>query len=91
MPEQTSQQSKYVPVGIPVEKPSKYPGMIHGILSIVCAAAAVFFFPPIFGITGIILGSLAYKKGAKALGLVGIILSAVCMLLGLILGYLISQ
>lgn len=90
MPEQTSQQPKYVPVGIPAEKPSKYPGMIHGILSIVCAAAAVFFFPPIFGITGIILGNLAHKKGAKALGLVGIILSSICMAGGILLTFILS-
>lgn len=84
------QSPQYVPIGVPVEKHSKHPGMIHGIISIVCAVTAVLFFPPIFGITGIILGSLALKKGAKALGLVGIILSAVFMVIGLILGYLVS-
>ena len=92
MPEQplSPKSSQHVPVGVPVEKPSKHPGMIHGILSIICAATAVLFFPLIFGITGIILGSLAFKKGSKALGLVGIILSAVSMIIGLILGYLVS-
>jgi len=89
--QQPAQQPEYVSTGVPVEKPSKYPGMIHGILSIVCAVAAVLFFPLIFGITGIILGSLALKKGAKTLGLVGIVLSAACMLLGLILGYLVTE
>lgn len=91
MPKQPPSQSlRYVPISIPVEKPSKHPGMTHGILSIVCAVSAVLFFPPIFGITGIILGSLTLKKRAKALGLVGIILSAICMVVGLILGYLTS-
>jgi len=84
----SSQSPRYVPVGVPIKKPSKHPGMVHGILSIICAVAAVLFFPPIFGITGIILGSLAFKKRSKALGLVGIILSTVFMIIGLILGYL---
>jgi len=62
------------------------PGRKKAILSIICAVIALGFFPPIFGIAGIILGYLARKEGEKTLGLIGIILSAVFMVLGFIIG-----
>ncbi|MEX0617132.1 MAG: hypothetical protein WD231_05020 [Candidatus Woykebacteria bacterium] len=79
-------QSAYVPVAIPAETAPKNPGRGQGIIGIVCAVIALFLFPPIFGIAGIILGSVSLKKGERNLGLIAIILSAVFMVIGIILG-----
>lgn len=58
----------------------------NAILSIIFAVIALGFFPPLFGILGIILGYKAMKEGEKNLGLIGVILSAVFMVLGFIIG-----
>lgn len=83
MPEQ---QPYHTPAGIPVEVPTKHPGRIEGIIAIICAVIALGFFPPIFGIIGIILGVRARKKGEDTLGLIAITLSAVFMVIGFIIG-----
>jgi len=75
----------YTPVVTP-EPASTHPGRVEGIISIICAVISLGLFPPVFGITGIVLGLRSYKKGAKSLGLVGVILSAVFMVIGFIVG-----
>ena len=80
-----SVEQQYV-ASVPVEPESKNPGRVQGIISLVCAAISFLFFPPVFGILGIVLGIKARKKGARRLGLVGIILSSVFMALGMIIG-----
>lgn len=71
---------------LPPEVPANNPGKFEGIASIICAVASLLIFPPVFGTTGILLGLSAKKKGQDTLGLVGLILSAVFMVLGMILG-----
>ena len=63
-----------------------HPGRMQGILSIVSAVISLGFFPLIFGALGIVLGAISHRKGEKTLGLVGIILSAVFMVIGFIVG-----
>lgn len=82
-------QQYYTPP-IPVERSAKHPGRTEGIISIVCAVIALGFFPPIFGIAGIILGALSRKKGGRTLGLIGVILSIVFMVAGFIIGAMVS-
>lgn len=79
-------QGYYVPAGIPAEPPAEHPGLTEGIMAIVCAIIALGFFPPILGITGILLGVKARKKGQDSLGLVAIVLSSVCMVAGITIG-----
>jgi len=80
-----SQQENYIPT-VPPEPTPRYPGRREGIIAIICATVSLLFFPIIFGPTGIILGVTAHKKGEKTLGLVAIILSAIFMVIGIILG-----
>jgi len=80
-------QEYYSPT-VPAEAPVKHPGKVEGIISIICALISTLFFPIILGPVGIILGVLSLKKGAKTLGLVAIIVSATCMVIGFILGFL---
>ena len=79
--------SQYIQVGVPTDPPSKAPGRVEGILSVLCAVISLifFFFPIVFGITGIFLGVQSRRKGDKVLGLVGIILSSVFMVAGFLL------
>lgn len=62
------------------------PGRKKAILSIIFAVVSIGFFPPVFGVAGIVLGYLAKKEGESTLGLIGIILSTVFMVLGFIIG-----
>lgn len=82
-----AQQEYYSPT-VPTEAPTKHPGRVEGIISIICALISTLFFPIILGPAGIFLGVLSLRKGQKTLGLVAIILSAVCMAIGFILGFL---
>lgn len=75
---------------IPVEPVSQNPGRMEGVISLICAGVSFLFFPLIFGITGIVLGVTARRKGAAALGMVGIVLSSLFMAVGIVLGVLIS-
>ena len=79
-------QQEYYSSTVPAEAPAKHPGRVEGIIAIICAVIALGFFPPVFGIAGIVLGILARKKGDRTLGLVAIILSAVFMVIGFIIG-----
>lgn len=87
MADQIAKQDYYTPT-VPVEAPAKHPGRVYGTLAIVSAVISFLFFPIIFGPAGIILGVVAREKGDKTLGLVGIILSAVLMVLGFVFGFL---
>lgn len=84
-PQIQNQSQQYVATA-PVEKSKKNPGMIEGIIGIVCAVISLLLLPIIFGPAGIILGVFSLKKGAKTLGLVTIILSAVFMIVGMVFG-----
>lgn len=75
---------------IPMEPESRNPGRIEGVISLICAGVSFLFFPLVFGITGIVLGITARRKGAAALGMTGIILSSLFMAVGIALGIWIS-
>jgi len=76
----------YIATKVPAERPSKHPGFSEGVSSMICASISLLFFPPIFGITGIILGLRSRKRGAITFGLIGIICSSIFMIIGLTLG-----
>jgi DNA-directed RNA polymerase subunit RPC12/RpoP len=64
-------------------------GLVCGILSLVFGLIAFGFCPPLFGIAGIALGIIgACLSRNKALGISGVVLSAVGMVVGLLLGFL---
>ena len=84
-------QTAYVPVAVPAEIAPEHPGRAQGIIGIVCAVISLALLPPLFGIAGIILGTLALKKGQRNLGLIAIILSAVFMVIGMIVGVAVSS
>lgn len=79
---------QYYEAMVPVEDPKKSRGMVEGIISIACAVVAFIFIPVVFGTLGIVLGVIALKKGQKALGLIGIILSSIFLVMGLIFSIL---
>lgn len=85
---QASQGQPYYVGTMPVETPSKNPGNVEGIIAIICAVVSLLFLPPLFGLIGILLGVKSKQKGQKTLGTVAIVLSAVFMILGMILGVL---
>jgi len=61
-------------------------GVIYSAFGLVCAIISLLFFPIIFGPLAIILGYLGRKNGDKTFGLVVMILGAVFMAIGMILG-----
>ncbi|MEK7575482.1 MAG: hypothetical protein AAB491_00125 [Patescibacteria group bacterium] len=80
------QQEYYNETIIPAEPPDKHPGRIEGLIAILCATLSLMFFPPIFGITGIVLGKKSHKEGSVNLGLISIVLSVIFMIMGIIIG-----
>lgn len=84
-------QAAYVPVAVPAEIAPEHPGRVQGIIGIVCAVISLGLLPPLFGMAGIILGVLALKKGQRNLGLIAIILSAIFMVIGIIIGVAVSN
>ena len=84
-------QATYVPIAVPVELGPEHPGRTQGIIGIICAVVSLVVLPPFFGVAGIVLGILALKKGQRNLGLIAIILSAVFMVIGGIIGVVVSS
>lgn len=54
----------------------------------VCAAIALLILPPVFGIAGIVLGSVGRSKG-DPLGKTAMIVSGVCLGVGMIIGVIV--
>ena len=79
-------QVTYAPTAVPIRQTVQHLGRMYGIIGIVCGAISILLFPPLFGAAGIILGIVAKNKGENSLGLTTIILSAVFMVIGMILG-----
>ncbi|WP_067710579.1 hypothetical protein [Nocardia yamanashiensis] len=76
----------YQPYGQP---PQQHTGpQVFSIIGFICAAIALIFCPPGFGIAGIVLGIVGHNKG-EALGKWAAIAAGVCMVLGLVIGFLI--
>lgn len=55
------------------------------IAGLVCGIVAFLFLPPVFGILGIVFGSMSWKAGNK-LGIAATIVSIVGLILGMIIG-----
>lgn len=83
-------QAAYIPVAVPAERAPNRPGRVQGIIGIVSAVVSLLFVPPVFGMAGIILGVIALNKGEKTLGLIAVILSAIFMVIGIILGIVVN-
>lgn len=58
----------------------------NGELSIVFAVLSLFLLPPIFGLVGIILGIIGVTKEEGATAIVGLVLSFIFSIIGMILG-----
>jgi len=56
--------------------------------ALICAVIALFFFPPIFGLIGIILGYFAFRRD-RNLGILCMVLSFVGLAIGMIISYLV--
>lgn len=85
-----NQESGHYVARVPIEEPPKHPGRIEGIFAIACAIIALIFFPPIFGLTGVVMGIQAQKKGKQKLGVAAVILSVILMICGIFLSLLAS-
>ena len=69
---------------------AKSEGRIYSVIGLICAIISLLFIPVLFGPVAIILGIVAKKKGDSTFGLVVIVLGAVFMVIGMLLGALIS-
>ncbi len=69
---------------------AKNPGRLYSGIGLVCAIISLLFIPILFGVAAIILGFFGRKKGDKDFGLVVIILGAVFMVIGMIIGAAVS-
>lgn len=78
----------YVPVGIPSENAGYTTGRSHAIVAFACAVVAIGFFPPVFGTAGIMFGLKAKRNGAPFLGVFSMIVAALFMTVGSVLGAL---
>ena len=50
----TEATGTYQPIGVPAQAAPKVSGMTQGVIGLVCAIISLLFFPPFFGIIGII-------------------------------------
>ncbi|MFI6868393.1 hypothetical protein [Nocardia sp. NPDC050406] len=64
--------------------PQQRGAQVYSIIGFVCAAIALLFCPPVFGIAGIVLGLVGRSKG-EPLGQWAAIAAGVCMVIGLII------
>ncbi|MFG1791927.1 hypothetical protein [Nocardia sp. NPDC049149] len=71
-----------------VNPPHPSGSQVYSIIGFVCGMIAILFCPILFGPAGIILGVIGHRKG-EPLGKWAAIIAAVCMVLGLIVGFLI--
>lgn len=72
----------FAPVAAPSQQSKSATGFV--IASAICAAVALLFLPPVFGIAGIVLGYFAFRRNRTA-GTICMIISAICMVAGVML------
>lgn len=72
----------------PAPAPARATGNTLSIIGIVCGVVAIIILPIVFGPAGLVLGFIARSKGER-LSTVAIIVAAVGMVLGFLLGYLV--
>jgi hypothetical protein len=75
----------YIQEGIPAELPNDNNGRVLGVFSIIFAVISLLFYPIIFGPVGIAFGVMAKNRKSVKLGIVGIILSIVFSIMGVII------
>lgn len=68
----------------------KNKGRVYSVVGLVCAIISLLFLPVLFGPAAIVLGVVARKKGDVSFGLVVIILGAVFMVFGMVLGAVVN-
>lgn len=56
----------------------------------VCSLIALFFFPPAFALAALVIGIVNLVRGLVTHGIVQIVLSVVCGLIGVYLGVLVA-
>ncbi len=64
-------------------KPNSKQGL--AIAGLVCGLIAFLFFPPLFGILGIIFGAISWKAGNK-LGMAATVVSIAGLIMGMVVG-----
>jgi MFS family permease len=72
----------YVPDRLPAPLP-RHDGTAYGIAGIACAIVAILFLPPLYGVVGLVCGIKSVQKGETILGIIAVILSSVCMIVGI--------
>ncbi|HZQ06564.1 MAG TPA: hypothetical protein VFD70_08285 [Anaerolineae bacterium] len=60
------------------------------VLSVVCSILAVFFVPPFFGIAGLVLGYLVYRRDPSS-GQLCLALAGAGLVIGIVLGVVIGS
>lgn len=73
------------------KKYSDSSGSIWVLIGLISSILSLFFFPPAFGIFGIFCGSMAVKRGSSFSGGFIILLSLICMIIGIIYGAVVMQ
>jgi O-antigen/teichoic acid export membrane protein len=73
-----------------VKKKTENKGRVYSIIGLICAILSILIFPIVFGVIAITLGIFARKKGDATFGLVVIILGAVFMVIGMIIGAVVN-
>jgi hypothetical protein len=68
--------------------PTRNAGRGWSIAGIVCGVIAVLIIPILFGPLGIIFGIVGYRKGDQKVGRIAIVVAAVGLVLGIIVGAL---
>lgn len=80
-----------VPAGVPTEEKDQT-ATVLGILSICFGAVSFLFCPLIFGLAGVVLGIISIAIGRKkTLGIIGLSISAVGTVVGLIFGAIVAM
>lgn len=70
----------------PRQEPESQGGQICGILSVVFGGVSLLFCPIVFGLAGIVLAIISLSLSrSKVLGTIGLIISAICFLVGIYL------
>jgi hypothetical protein len=80
----------YYVARIPAEEECKHPGRSEGVVAVFCGLLSFLFFPPIFGVAGIVLGMQARHLGSRSLGMTAIVISSVLMTAGTLISIFIS-
>lgn len=71
-------------------RPTSPRGNTWSTIGIICGAIAFLFFPPLFGIAGLVFGGIAKSKGESG-ATTALIVSVLGLVLGMIIGALVMS